>query len=304
MGFYNSFKKIVSNKSFRRKLLCLFAFVPDKTYLEIAFKARMGYKLDLKNPKTMNEKLQWLKINDHNPSHIIMADKYEAKKYITETLGEEYVIKNLGVWNDAREIDFDSLPEKFVLKCTHDSGTIVVCTDKSNFDKEAAIKKLNKGLKLNYYLVGREWPYKKIKPRIIAEEYMTDTPDSKDFTDYKFSCFNGYADSVMLCLDRSSGKPKFYLFDKEWKLVRCNPAGKEAPEDFTIPKPEKMDEMFEIAEKLSEGIPYVRVDLYLSNGQIYFGELTFFPQSGFDSKLERDFDIHCGELIDLGLAKK
>ena len=190
-----------------------------------------------------------------------------------------------------------------MLKCTHDSGGLVICRDKSQLDLEAARKKINDSLKVNYYWRNREWPYKNVKPRIIAEKYMTDSPDTADFTDYKFYCFNGYVDCVMCCYERSTGDTKFYFFDENWELKRYNKRGKEAPEGFTMPKPEKMDEMFKLAGKISAdvGAPFLRVDLYNSCGKVYFGELTFFPQSGFERNNLPETENYFGSLIKLSV---
>lgn len=276
--------------------------IPDKLYLQIKFRLSVGRKLDLKNPKTLNEKLQWLKLYNRREKHITLVDKYAARDYIAKTLGEEYLIPLLGVWDSPEEIDFDSLPDKFVLKCNHNSGGgMCVCKDKSKLDVKKAKSKLATGLKEKYFYSGREWPYKHVKPRIVGEKYMTDSPDVDCFTDYKFYCFGGNVDSVMVCIERNTGNPKFYFFDKDWQLKRYNKRGKEAPEGFTLPKPENMDKMFQIAETLSKDCeaPYVRVDLYNSNGKIYFGELTFYPDSGFDPNRLPETDLYFGSLTKL-----
>lgn len=273
--------------------------LPDYLYLKYKFKTFMGYSLNLNNPKTFNEKLQWLKLYDRKQEYTKIVDKYKVREYISEKIGEEYLIPLLGVWDDPDDIDFDTLPNQFVLKCNHDSGGLSICRDKKTFDVNIAKKKLKKSLKTNYYYSGREWPYKNVSRKIIAEKYMVNDSNSNEFTDYKFFCFNGYVDCVMVCLDRNSGDPKFYFFDKDWKLKRLNKRGKEAPKDFTIPKPECIDKMFEIASKLSEGFPFVRVDLYQSYGKIYFGEMTFYPDSGFDRNILPEADLYLGSLIDI-----
>lgn len=414
--------------------------IPDALYLKHKFRHVMGYPLNLAEPKTFNEKLQWLKLHDHRPEYTTMVDKYAAKQYVADRIGPEYIIPTLGVWEHFDEIDFDALPDQFVLKCTHDSGGLVICRDKSQLDMEAARAKIEQSLETNFYYMGREWPYKNVPPRVIAEQYMAD--DLRDFklfcfdgvprmtlvcserfsegglkedfydeawnhlnlkrpghrnailpierpkqyalmkrlagklsetipfsridfyeinervyfgevtfypasgfegfapaswdselgtwltlpgggkteadgisftfaehfdskkkvkalTDYKFFCFDGVADCVMVCTERETGDPKFYFFDKQWKLKRYNIRGKNAPEGFTLPRPDCMDEMFALAEELSRGIPYVRVDLYCIDGQVYFGELTFYPASGFDAKLLRESDEYWGELLKL-----
>ncbi len=275
-------------------------FLPDSIYIRMKYFLRMKKFLNLKNPKTFNEKLQWLKLHDRNPEYIKMVDKYAVRDYIKEKIGEEYLIPLLGVWDSFDEIDFDSLPDQFVLKCNHDSGGLVICKDKSKLDIGEARRKITRSLKSNYYWHGREWPYKNVKPRIIAEKYMSNNGDIEtELTDYKFSCFNGRVDNVMLCLERSTGDVKFRYFDKEWNLLRYDLQGKALPKGYTIPKPEKMDEMFELAGKLSDEFRYLRVDLYCSENKIYFGELTFFPQSGFDTDILKETDELFGAYLDL-----
>lgn len=281
----------------------LYNGLSDEKYLKKKFRLMMGKKLSLAPPRTFNEKLQWLKLYDRKPEYTIMVDKYKVREYIKEKIGDEYLIPLLGVWDNAKDIDFDKLPNQFVLKCNHNSGLgMYICKDKSKLTKKQVReirKNLTKGLQQDYYLTGREWPYKNVPRKIIAEKYMTDTPESSDFTDYKFFCFNGYVDCVMVCLERSSGDTKFYFFDRDWNLKRLNIRGKNAPDGFTIPKPDLMDKMFNVASNLSEGLPFVRIDLYQSVGKIYFGEITFFPDSGFDSNLLAETDEYFGNLIHL-----
>ncbi len=272
----------------------------DEEYLKRKFRSSVGRELDLENPRTFNEKLQWLKLYDRRPEYTVMVDKYRVRDYIKEKLGEEYLIPLIGVWDDPDEIDFDRLPDKFVLKCNHNSGLgMCICKDRSKLDVRKVRAGLKKGLAQDYYLTGREWPYKDVPRKIICEKYMTDFPGSRDFTDYKFFCFNGYVDCVMVCLERSSGDTKYYFFDRDWNLKRLNIRGKNAPEGFTVPKPDQMGKMFEVAAVLSEGLPFARVDLYQSNDHVYFGEITFFPDSGFDANLLPETDAYFGKLIHL-----
>lgn len=278
-----------------------FRWLSDRTDLKISFLIRMKYFLNLRKPRTFNEKLQWLKINNRNPFYTTMVDKYAVKMWVAKKIGKQYVIPTIGVWEKFDDIEFDKLPNQFVLKCTHDSGSYVICKDKDKFDKRAAKKKLSAALKRNFYYVGREFPYRNVPPRIIAEKYMED--QNGTFVDYKFSCFNGGVDCVMVCLDRHINDVKFYFFDKNWNLKRLNVRGKNAPEKFTIPKPSCMDEMFEIAAKLSKDIPFVRVDLFECDGKVYFGEMTFYPDSGFDANLLPETDEYFGSLIDLTKIK-
>lgn len=271
----------------------------DVAYLSRRFRASMHQKLDLSNPVTFNEKLQWLKLYDRRPEYTMMVDKYLVRDYIANKLGEEYLIPLLGVWDDPDEIDFDSLPDRFVLKCNHNSGLgMCICKDKSALNIKKVKADLRKGLKQDYYLTGREWPYKNVPRKIIAEKYMEDNT-FHELRDYKFFCFNGVADCVMVCLGRSTGNTKFYFYDKEWKLCRYNILGKSIIGNGDVEKPDNISDMFAIAEKLSQGIPFSRIDLYNVNQKIYFGEITFFPDSGFDSNLLPETDIYFGSKIHL-----
>lgn len=277
--------------------------LPDKLFLSLRFRCLMGKWIDWKNPKTFNEKLQWLKVYNHKPEYTAMVDKAEAKHYAASIIGEEHIIPTLGIWNHFDDIDFAALPDKFVLKTTNGGGGcgVVICKDKATLNKKDAKKKLETSLHSSIYRNYREWPYKNIQPRIIAEQFMTDFSQSDigELRDYKFFCVNGTAHNVMLCYDRLSGDTKFYFFDREWNLLRLNKRGLAAPADFSIPKPKAIDEMFRLAGKLSMGLPFARVDLYNVDGKIYFGEITFYPQSGFDPNLLPDTDRMFGDLIQL-----
>jgi len=279
------------------RIMRLLPILPDKLFLQMYYLVMMKEDLDLRNPKTFNQKLQWLKLYNRKDIYTTMVDKYAVKKYVAELIGEEYIIPTLGVWDHFDDIDFSSLPDQFVLKCTHDSGGLVIVRDKQTFDKKAAKKKIENSLKNNYHYSTREWPYKNVPPRIIAEQYMED--ESGGLTDYKFFCFNGVADNVMIVADRSIKEPKFYHFSKDWRLLRYNRLCRKLPDGFTIPKPSEMDQMFELAEKMSIDIPHVRIDFYLVNGQIYFGEYTFFNESGFETGFDDYSDNHLGSLIKL-----
>lgn len=269
--------------------------LPDKMYLKLLFHAHMGYKLNLEKPKSYNEKLQWLKLYDRKEIYTNLVDKYEVKEIIGNKIGREYIIPTIGVWDTVEEIDFDILPDKFVLKCTHDSGGIIVCKNKNEFDVDEAKRKLKKSLKGSYYHSGREWPYLNIKPRIIAEEYIGDIEKVPE--DYKFYTFNGEIDSVMICKDRDKGYPNFFFYDMEWnRLVYQN---EEPKIDKPIEKPENFDRMIDIVNILSKDFVQIRVDLYNINGKIYFGELTFFNQSGFDTDITYDTDAYWGSKFEL-----
>lgn len=280
------------------------SFLPDKLYLKLRYKWEMGKPLDFSNCQTMNEKLQWLKIYNRQPILTDFVDKINVKDIIAKKIGSQYIIPTLKVWespDDITEADIASLPDSFVMKTNHSGGNtgVIICRDKSKFDLTSAINKMRASLKADIYKNFREWPYKNVKRRIFVESYLGD-----DLVDYKFYCFNGEVDSVLTCSGRQTKeKTKFYFFDKDWNLCRYNKAGKAAPEGFSIPKPEGIDKMFEIAAILSEGIPMVRVDLYNINGKIYFGEMTFYPASGFDANRLPEADLYFGKKINLDLVK-
>ena len=247
---------------------------------------------------TFNEKIQWLKLFDRKEFYPTIVDKYAVREYISKKLGEEYLIPLLGAWDSVDEIDFDSLPDQFVLKCSHGSKCNVVCTDKKNLDIKKTKKDLSEWMKINYYYHSREWPYKSVKPRIIAEKYMLSTGED-ELIDYKFYCNNGRPDYVMVCIGRARDDLRFLFFDRQWNFYRFNFGDEKYPDDFTYPMPSCIPKMFEIAEKLSEGFPFLRVDLYESGGQIYFGELTLYPSGGFDRDIYPETDKYFGSLIDL-----
>jgi hypothetical protein len=260
------------------------------------YRAMMGKKLDLNNPKTYTEKLQWLKLYDRKPEYTIMVDKYLAKKYVADKIGKEYIIPTLGVWDKFEDIDFDKLPNQFVLKCTHDSGGLVICKDKSTLDIAAAKKKIEKCLKTDFYLLGREWPYKNVPRKIIAEKYMTDiSSHSSDLPDYKFYCFDGDVKVVLIATNRFTTH-NFNYVDVDYNPISLVSTEGE-PNKELVNKPECWDKMLEIARTLSKGIIHVRVDLYISLEKIYFGELTFFDGSGYDDFGSEEWNEKLGSWI-------
>ena len=274
-----------------------FNWMNDKTYLKIAYKIKIGRKLNLDKPQTYNEKLQWLKLYDRNPMYTKMVDKYEVKKIVSELIGEQYVIPTYGVWNHFDEIDFSKLPDQFVLKCTHDSGGIVICKDKSKLDKKAAKKKIEKCLKHNFFYGQREWPYKNVQPRIIAEAYIEDE-QTRELRDYKFFSFNGTVKALFIAKDRTRNEEtKFDFFDADFNHL---PFTNGHPNADVLPeKPKNFEEMKRLAAKLSEGIPQVRVDFYEANGRVYFGEMTFFHWSGLVPFEPEEWDKKFGEWVEL-----
>lgn len=252
--------------------------IPDRIYLHIKYYLRTGKRLNLRNPVTYTEKLQWLKLHDRRPVYTTLVDKYEVKKFVAEKLGEEHVIPLLGVWDSAEDIPFDLLPNQFVLKCTHDSGGLQICRDKSSFDFNAAKKKIQDVLKVNYYWASREWPYKNVKPRVIAEQYMEDA-ETGETRDYKFFTFNGEPKVMYIATGRGSGETYGDFFDMDFNHLELDIDHRNAP--VCPEKPDCFEEMKKAAAVLAKGTPQVRVDFYVINGQYYFGEMTFFHCGGF-----------------------
>ncbi len=302
MNLKKKIKKVIKNP------LWMIAFLnnrgihllKDKIYLRLLYKLEMGDKLDIQNPKTFNEKLQWLKLYDRNPEYTKMVDKYEAKKYVSNIIGEEYIIPTLGVWEKFEEIDFNLLPNQFVLKCTHDSGGLIICKDKNILNIKSSKKLINKCLKNKFYYSGREWPYKNIRPRIIAEQYMVDESGT-ELKDYKFFCFNGEPKLLFVAKDRPYAT-KFNYYDMNFKKLPF----KQHYENFNdcIEKPKGFDKMVELSKKLSKNIPHVRVDFYDINGKVYFGELTFYHFSGFEKFEPEEWDRKLGDMLELPKEKK
>lgn len=281
-------------KKLLRKLTYL---LDDKKYLKIKYFIKLRERLNLKNPQTFNEKLQWLKINDRKDIYTTMVDKYMVKEYVANIIGEQYIIPTLGIYNTFDEIDFEKLPEKFVIKCTHDSGSTIVCQDKKNFNIKEAKKEINKSLKYNYYYSGREWPYKNVKPKILVEQYILDN-ELKELRDYKIFCFNGKAKIFKVDYNRFSEHRANY-YDKNLKLLEfgekiCPP---EINKKIDIPK--DIYKMFDLSEIISQKLKFARIDFYYANNKIYFGEITFYPASGFGKFVPSVWDKKLGKLINL-----
>lgn len=273
-----------------------FKFVSDKTCLKILYHMYFGKKLNLENPQTFNEKLQWLKLYDRKPEYTRMVDKYEVKKYVAERIGEQYIVPTYGVWDHFDEIDFDRLPEQFVLKCTHDSGSINICKNKKTFDKKHAKKVLENSLKVNMFWMSREWPYKNVKPRIIAEKYLKDL-GNEVLPVYKFMCFDGEPKIIQTIQNDKQINETIDYFDIKWNLLKLR---QNFPNSVNpLPRPKNLEHMIEIARILSKDIPFVRVDLYEVNGETKFSEHTFYSDAG-NSKFEpEDWDKGIGSWIKL-----
>lgn len=291
--------RVLTDSKYRKfQIVKMFArCYSDRKYLETVFPLRAGYALDLDHPQTFNQKLQWLKLYDHRPEYVEMVDKYEVKKYVASIIGEEHIIPTLGLYEKTEDIDFEALPNQFVLKCTHDSGGIVICKDKSKLNRKAVVRKLSHGLKVNYFIHNREWPYKNVKPRIIAEKYMTNAGEEID--DYKIHCFNGIPRVILLCRDRykETGLTEDF-YSCEWThldISRPNHANATSPSK----RPKVLDEMLRLSAMLSKDIPFVRTDFYAINNKVYFGELTFFPASGMRPFIPTEWDYKFGEWLKL-----
>lgn len=273
-------------------------WIPDKQYLQILYYLKMGKRLNLKNPQTFSEKLQWLKLYNRKPEYIQMVDKYAVKDYVARIIGKEYVIPTIGVWDKPHDIDFDSLPNRFVLKTTHGGGSdgVVICKDKTRFDKDAAIARLKRGMEQNIYKALREWPYKDVTRRIIAEEYLSG--DGGELVDYKFFCFNGAPEYCQVIGGRND-LMTIDFFDMNWVHQPFHEPKHYPFAKKNIPQPNSFGEMKQLAKQLSDGIPFIRIDFYEVEGQPQFGELTFFPTSGIGGFKPMGWDLAFGKMIKL-----
>ncbi len=272
--------------------------MPDEEFIKRKFEACMKQPLDNSSPSTFNEKLQWLKLYDRNPAYVEMVDKVAAKEYVARAIGEEYIVPNLGVWDNPEDIDFSALPEKFAMKCNHNSGLgMCICSDKSKLDIAKVKRELKKGLAQDYYLTGREWPYKDVKRKVFAEKFMSN--GESGLTDYKIHCFNGVPKFILVCQDRFSGAGLTEDFlTVDWERIPVKRPN--IPLAQTLPeKPGQLSKLLELSEKLSKDIPFVRVDFYIIDNQIYFSELTFFPTSGFAPFEPEEYDEIFGKYLDL-----
>ena len=273
-------------------------WVPDSLYLKVLYRIIMGRKLNLKNPKEYNEKLQWLKLNDRKPEYSTMVDKYEVRGYIEDLLGDKYLIPCLGIYDSVDDIDIDALPDRFVLKCTHDSGSVEICKDKSSFDIEGARHRLSQAMKRNYYATYREWPYKYVKPRVIAEGYLEG--DEGDLKDYKVMCFNGEAKIIEVHENRFvEGKVHTQTFyDREWNIVPLTQI-ETVTVDRPGERPRQLDEILRLSELIAKNMYHARIEWYIEGDKIYFGEITFFDGSGFESFSTPEMERMLGDMINL-----
>jgi hypothetical protein len=273
----------------------LLKFLPDYLYVQLYYFAKAKKIGNFKKPKTFNEKINWRKLYDHNPLYTKLSDKYAVREYIAEKIGEEHLVPLLGVYNSVDEIDFNILPNQFVLKCTHDCASVIICKDKQNFDFKQAKSKLSKCLKKNFYWRTREWQYKDIEPKIIAEQYLVD--ESKiELKDYKIYCFRDKIACIEVMFNRfSSVGLKINIYDTDWNLL---PLQIKCPNDpnVKIEKPEELEKMLFIAKILANDFSFVRVDFYVANNKIYFGEMTFTPGGTFNKFTPSKYDRIFGDM--------
>lgn len=297
--FYNAIQSLLHNRRHFLSALCFrFSFLfPDETYLKIMHRLELKRRLDLKNPVTYNDKLQWLKLYYHRPDFTMMADKVAVKQYVADLIGSEYVVPLIGVWDNVDEIEWEKLPRQFVLKTNHDGGNfgVVICRDKAQFNRQKAKQRLNASLHRNTYLLGREWPYKNIPRKVFAEQYIEDA-SGKEMVDYKFLCFDGKVKLLFISSERQHGVKMDY-YDEDFNhldLTQSHSTASIPPE-----KPQHFELMKELAEILSKGIPHVRVDFFEVNGKVYFSEYTFFSYGGWAAFHPDEYDYKLGEYITL-----
>lgn len=276
----------------------LMNWIPDKKYLELVYWGEIGKKLNLDNPQTFNEKLQWLKLNDRNPLYIKLVDKYEVREYVSNKIGKQYCIPLIGVWENVEDIEVSKLPNKFVLKCTHGSGCNIICTDKTKLDIKKCKNKLNKWMKRNWFWFGREWPYKNVKPRIICEKFISDKDTTPD--DYKVLCFNGKAQLIEVHIDRFNNHTQDF-YDINWNKTRISQDG--IVSDKIYDKPKQLETMIKLSEKIAKDMIHVRVDWFIVNDKLYFGEITFYDGAGFDPFDNEEDDYLIGSWIKLPYTK-
>lgn len=286
----------MERKNLNKLINKLSIFIPDRALLKVKYKYHTGKNLNLFQPKKYTEKLQWLKLYNRKTEYTNYVDKFEVRAFISKTIGEKYLIPLIGCYDNVNEIKWDDLPNKFVLKCTHGSHCNIICEDKSKLDIQKSKKQLKKWMKRNWFWYGREWPYKNVKPRIICEEFMVDE-SGVELKDYKFLCFNGEPKVIQVDYDRFSNH-KRNLYDIKWNYI---PVSFLVPSDkgVNIKKPEKLAEMLNLAKILSKDHPHLRVDFYSIENNIYFGEMTFYPESGFGKFSPEEYDSKMGKLITL-----
>lgn len=278
-------------------------FHDDEAYLRKLFYFKMGYNLNLANPRTFCEKLQWLKLHNRIPVYTMMVDKVEVKKWVANKIGSEYVIPTIGVYENVDDVDFDQLPNQFVLKCNHNSRVgMCICKDKTQLNINKVKKELEKGLKENHYMKTREWPYKNVRRKILVEKYMEEE-GCPSLHDYKVMCFNGKAKLIELHRGRFTDYHIQEFYDCNWNKTNISQSGSGCISNEVIPPPSFLKELLELSEILAEGIPHVRVDWYYVKKQLYFGEMTFFDGAGFDPMDKKEDELMLGSWINIACCK-
>lgn len=280
-------------------------WLPDALYIKLRYRFQVGKRLELQHPHSFQEKLQWLKLYDHNPEYTRLVDKVLVKDYVASLIGKDYVVPLLGVWDNPEEIDWDALPDQFVLKTNHSGGNtgVILCREKSSFDRQKAISRLRISLKNDVYRDLREWPYKGINKRVFAEELLVSPSEEKDLPDYKWYCFNGEPKYCQLIQNRTTSET-IDFYDTEWRhqdFIGLNPAATHAA--TLTERPSSIDVQLRIARELSKNIPFARVDLYCVGERVYFGEITFYPFSGMGAFSPSQYNEILGEMIVLPDAK-
>ena len=301
--YYYKFSKTIIKEKAKLSYLSLLTIISPKLNTKVYYKKRMHKDIDLKNPSTFNEKIQWLKLNYLYPNELVTkcADKVLVRNYITQKGCKEILNKCIGIYDKVEDINFEQLPQKFVLKWNFGCGYNIICTNKDDLNVKMIKKIIKKWGKSKFHLYNSELQYKNIKRKIICEEFIN-SKDEKLPEDYKFYCFNGKAEYVMICSERETEKPKYYFLDRNWDLVELNYQTELAKkEKLIIPKPKNIEKMFKYADLLSEKFPFVRVDLYNTNGKIYFGELTFTPSAGLDKGYTKKGDRILASKIELDI---
>ena len=285
-----SIKKLIGKERLS-VILSAMKFIPDKPFLKLEYRFLTGKPLNLKNPVTYDEKLQYLKLYDRKPVYTVMADKIAMRDFVAQRIGEGHTVPLYGVWDRAEDVDFDSLPDTFVIKCNHDSKGLSICTDKQSFNREEAARQLDKSLKRNHFWMAREWPYRNIEPRILAEQYIPGK------TEYQVFCFAGEP-KVMFVPDTVDGRFCESFLDMDYREIEDLSMG--YPKLPSVPgKPECFEQMKEFCRALSADCPHLRVDFYVCGDSIYVGELTFFNDAGFAPVKTHEWDEKLGSWISL-----
>lgn len=280
--------------------------MPDTWFIKVQYLNEVGCKVNLKEPHSFTEKMQWFKLHDHNPLYTTLVDKYKVKTWVTERIGAGHIIPTLAVWKSSEEIDISILPDRFVLKCNHDCGSVIICKNKNLFNIDEAKKKLSVALNKNHYYFGREWPYKHVEPKIIAEPYITNTPEIDALTDYKFFCFNGIPRVMLVVKDRQTDR-KIDVYDMDFNLLPTRQRSLVSASKDTV-RPYFFDELKSVATILAENLPVCRVDMYytLDNqnvGHVILGEMTLYDGSGYDPFVPEEWNIKIGDMIELPCLK-